>query len=120
MHAKRTKTPTCIWPGASGVEYEYYVHKLPASLKTGQNGNYIYARQNPLGQWVPVYIGEGDLGERSGPAHHKAGCIRQKGATHFHCHLKSDAAARRVEEADLLSRFTDAFAPTGCNEKPGG
>ena len=78
MHAKRTKTPTCIWPGASGVEYEYYVHKLPASLKTGQNGNYIYARQNPLGQWVRVYIGEGDLGERSAPLTTKPGASVRK------------------------------------------
>ena len=120
MSATGTKTSTCIWPGASGAEYTYHVHELPVSLKTGQDGNYIYAKKNPEGRWVPVYIGEGDLGGRSGPGHHKAYCIRQKGATHFHCHLKSDATARRGEEADLLRRFTNAYAPSGCNENPGG
>lgn len=120
MNATRTKTPSRIWPGASGAQYKYYVRKLPVSLKTGQDGNYIYARKNSRGQWVPIYIGEGDLGERSGPSHHKAECIRRKEATHFHCHLEADAAARRAEEADLLRRFTNANAPTGCNEQPGG
>ena len=116
MSGTRPKTPTCIWTGTSGTEYTYHVRELPVSLKTGQDGNYIYAKKNPKGQWVPVYIGEGDLGERSGSGHHKAHCIRQKGATHFHCHLRAGAAARRVEEADLLRRFTNAYAPTGCNE----
>ena len=120
MSATRTKTPSCNWPGASGEQYKYYVRKLPVSLKTGQDGNYIYARKNPRGQWVPIYIGEGDLRERSGPSHHQAECIHRKGATHFHCHLESNAAARRAEQADLLRRFTNAYAPKGCNEKRGG
>ena len=120
MNAKATTRPSCVWQGRSGTRYTYKIWKLPVSLRTGQDGNYIYAKRNREGQWVPVYIGEGDLGERSGPGHHKADCIRRKGATHFHCHLNSDAAARRVEEADLLSRFTNAYAPSGCNERPGG
>ena len=120
MSATETKTPTCSWSGASGTAYTYHVLELPVSLKTGQDGNYVYAKKNREGLWVPVYIGEGDLGERSGSGHHKAQCIRQKGATHFHSHLNADATARRVEEADLLRRFKNAYAPTGCNEKPGG
>ena len=120
MSATRTKTPTCIWSGASGTAYTYNVRELPVSLKTGQDGNYIYAKKNREGRWVPVYIGEGDLGQRSGPGHHKAHCIRQKEATHFHCHLNRDGAARRDEEADLLRRFTNAYAPYGCNENLGG
>ena len=120
MSATRTKTPTVNWRGAGGAEYKYHVHELPVSLKTGQDGNYIYAKKNREGLWVPVYIGEGDLGERSGPGHHKAQCVRERGATHFHCHLKPDAAARRFEEGDLLRRYTNAYAPYGCNEKPGG
>ena len=120
MSAKPTKTPTCGWQGASGEKYTYYIRELPVSLRTGQDGNYVYAKKNRDGRWIPVYIGEGDLKERSGPGHHQATCIREKGATHFHCHLNADAVARRVEEADLLRRFTNAYAPQGCNEKPGG
>ena len=120
MSGTRTKRATCVWKGASGTEYTYSIWKLPASLNPGQDGNYIYAKKNAKGRWVPVYIGEGDLAERSGPGHHKAHCIRQKGATHFHCHLKAGAAARRAEEADLLGRYTNAYAPNGCNEQPGG
>lgn len=120
MSATRTRTPTCTWAGKSGAEYTYYVRELPVPLKAEQDGNYVYAKKNSKGRWVPVYIGEGDLRERSGPGHHKARCIRQRGATHFHCHLESDARTRRAEERDLLRRFTNAYTPYGCNENPGG
>ena len=120
MSGTKTKSATCVWKGASGAEYTYYIRKLPVSLKDGPDGNYIYAKKNPAGRWVPIYIGQGDLKDRSGPGHGKAHCIRQKGATHFHCHLKADEEERRIEEADLLRRFTNAYAPKGCNERPGG
>lgn len=112
-------TDTCEWAGGSGTKYKYWWHALPFTYKTGQPGNYIYAKivQN---QWVPIYIGEGDLGERVGPNHHKASCIQQKGATHIHGHTQGDQQARTAEETDLLSNYTQAYAPTGCNEKKGG
>ena len=30
-----------------------------------------------------------------------------------HCHLRADEQERRIEEADLLCRFTNAYAPMG-------
>ena len=115
-----TKRATCTWIGHSEARYEYTVFQLPVSLDPDQDGNYIYAKKNAEGRWVPVYIGEGDLADRSGSGHHKARCIRQNGATHFHCHLNAVLSARRGEEADLLGRYTNAYAPSGCNERPGG
>ena len=90
------------------------------SFNKDQYGNYIYAKLNAEGQWVPVYIGEGDLGDRVSDNHHKASCIKSKGATHVHAHLTATKAAGLAEEKDLLARYTNAFEPTGCNEAPGG
>ena len=115
-----TKRATQTWKGRSGTNYKFFIYQLPASIDPDQDGNYIYAKKNREGAWVPVYIGEGDLGERSGPGHHKAKCIRSKGATHFHCHLNTKLANRRAEESDLLDRYTNAYVPGGCNERPGG
>ncbi len=115
-----TKRATCAWTGRSGTEYEYHIFELPCAIDPGQDGNYIYAKKNSEGRWVPIYIGEGDLAERSGPAHHKGVCIRRKRATHFHCHLEARPADRRAEEADLLGRYANAYAPHGCNERHGG
>ena len=111
---------TCIWTGASGAKYTYYVHSLPASFSPNQDGNYIYAKQNVLGQWVPVYIGQGDLASRVSDGHHQAGAIRRKGATHVHEHLNKDEIARTFEESDLLDNYPDAYAPNGCNQRIGG
>jgi len=68
---------------------------------------------------VPIYIGEGDLKDRS-ENHHQAGHIGQKRATHFHCHLNRSKESRLNEESDLLAHYTNAYQPTGCNERTGG
>ena len=112
--------PTCNWIGGSGTSYTYWIHALPVSLSPNQAGNYIYAKLNTERKWVPVYIGEGDLAERAGPGHHKAVCIKRKGATHFHCHAAGREQDRNREEADLLAGYTNAYEPYGCNEKTGG
>ena len=93
---------------------------LPASFNEDQYGNYIYTRRNNEDRWVPIYIGEGDLGDRVSDNHHKAKCIKSKGATHVHVHLTANKKAGQAEEADLLARFTNALMPHGCNEAPGG
>ncbi len=111
--------PTCKWIGGSGTPYKFYIWELPATFNENQNGNYIYSKQNSEGKWVPVYIGQGDLKNRS-ENHHKANCIRLKGATHIHVHLNSGEADRILEERDLLVRYTNAYAPSGCNEKESG
>jgi len=71
-------------------------------------------------KWIPIYIGQGDLGDRIGPNHHAATCINSKGATHVHVHLNGRVEDRTAEESDLLARYTNAYKPNGCNDKIGG
>ena len=108
---------TCVWIGASSARYTYYVYRLPANFTPGQDGNYVYARTDARGDWVPVYVGQGDLNDRSGPGHHQAPCIAGKRATHFHAHLNRDKGARLAEEGDLLRAHPAAQQPVGCNER---
>jgi len=117
---KVAEYPTCRWVGASGTNYAYFILKLPAKFKEGQDGNYIYSKKNTEGKWVPIYIGEGDLDDRVSDNHHQATCIKQKGTTHIHVHLNAKKEERKFEERDLLFRYAKAYKPNGCNEKPGG
>jgi len=110
---------TCIWYGASGNRYEYIVYQLPQAFNYGQVGNYIFAKiVNNL--WIPVYIGEGDLGERISQAHHQIACIILNSATHVHAHLNSKEKSRLFEEKDLLNNYPLSYEPSGCNIKVGG
>lgn len=111
--------PTINWIGASGSSYKYYIWELPANFKQNQDGNYIYSRLDENNHWVPIYVGQGDLKDRA-ENHHQEDCIRRKGATHIHVHLKSRKEDRLAEERDLLENHTDAYHPTGCNEREGG
>lgn len=110
----------CLWIGASGTEYLYYVHQLPVNFDENQNGNYIYTKIINS-KWSPIYIGQGDFNDRIGPNHHQADCIKNKGATHVHVRLNPKEQNRINEEEDLLANYyTSAYAPNGCNEKLGG
>ena len=110
---------TIIWNGASGTEYAYEIWDLPANFDPNQDGNYIYTFLNENNLWIPIYIGQGDLKDRT-ENHHQADCIRRNGATHIHVHLNSGEKERLAEERDILSNFPGAYQPTGCNEREGG
>jgi hypothetical protein len=112
--------PTCIWTGKSGTTYKYFIHPLPVNFNAEQCGNYIYSREIEQGKWLPIYIGEGDLAGRVCEQHHQANSIKRKGATHVHAHLNPRHENRIGEEADLLAKYTNAYAPNGCNERVGG
>ena len=71
-----------IWIGATGMRYIYLVNILPKPIPGDHDGNYIFAKKNATGDWIPIYIGEGNLTDRLSDSHHQAACIRQKGATH--------------------------------------
>ncbi|MGH9714002.1 MAG: hypothetical protein ACRD5M_11965 [Candidatus Acidiferrales bacterium] len=115
-----TEQAKCRWLGESGTTYIYYIHSLPVAFDPSQDGNYIFSRLNDEGKWVPIYIGEGDLAERTGEDHHQAGCIKRKGASHVHVHLNATRKNRTDEEADLLARYSNAYKPNGCNVREGG
>lgn len=96
------EAPTCDWIGKSGTRYHYWIYVVPTSFSADDAGNYIFARQNSEARWVPVYIGQGELNDRA-TNHHQARCIRQKGATHFHCHKNVRERDRLREKEDLLA-----------------
>lgn len=96
------------WTGASGRKYTYWVYKLPANLRSGQNGNYIYAKAEG-GYCQLLYIGQGDLGERTDiERHHQSKCLKRKGATYVHAHKNEREADRLAEEDDLLRNYPQA------------
>lgn len=98
---------TCTWTGQSGQQYVYKISELPCSFTPGK-GNYIYAKSTRPGWWTPIYIGEGELNERSDPnSHHKGECIKSQGATHFHWHSQHGTSQlkRRAEEQDLVAKW---------------
>lgn len=109
---------TWNWPGASGKTYTYHVHDIYFDPDPKQDGNYIFAKV-VNNAWQPIYVGEGDLKTRIAAAK-SDGCVTRKGATHIHEHLNGNAAARKQEESDILAKHPIAYAPTGCNVKPGG
>lgn len=100
------------WPGQSGKNYRYYGYLRGTDMKEVP-ANYIYAKRNVQGHWVPVYIGEcGNLKERC-LNHHKLECMDRNGATHIFVHLSSeDRQLRLNEETDLRARFN-----TTCNDQ---
>lgn len=101
------------WTGSSGTTYTFVVVPWPAPLDTGVVvGNYICARQSVEGEWIPVCVGEGDL---AGPCVETSAYfdeLRERGVTHFHCHINNDAAARRREARDLLAGHPFAVMPS--------
>ena len=113
-----SEQPEFVWPGDSGKKYTYRSFELPFSCDPNQDGNYIFTKSE-AGKWVPIYIGQGDLNNRTNdPKHYK--CATSKGATHVHLHLNPSKQDRLSEEDDLLEAFPQAYAPVGCNEKIGG
>jgi hypothetical protein len=104
------------WTGSSGRTYAFVVVPWPAPLDFGVvDGNYICARQTVNGEWLPVYIGEGDLADPCDESHSRFQQLLKRGVTHLHCHINDDPAARRREAQDLLAEHTLALMPIGCN-----
>ena len=105
----------CVWQGSVPNRYIYWVHKLPANIDEGQTGNYIFTKiVNKT--WVPIYIGEGDLGRDTSDLNPRFDCIRYKIATHVHVHVNEAAANRHAEHQDLLRCYPMALEPEGCNK----
>ena len=111
-----TERQTCTWTGASGRKYVYDVYRRHPHVTPQQAGNFVYAKMDQRKRWVPIYIGEGDLVQRSAVERARAACIDAKGATHVHLHVNFDKEDRIAEENDLLSNFPQAHIPDGCND----
>ncbi len=100
------------WPGKSGKNYQYEIYSLDTSFQP-LAGNFIYARQNEDGTWVPIYIAQTrDLHQRL-EGHVSLQDAMNNGATHIHAHYCAvGQAARCSEERDLIL----AWQPV-CNER---
>ena len=109
---------TVNWQGGSGKQYAFTIYPIGTNFNPNQDGNYIFAKQTRTG-WDAIYIGEGDLQTRTHDNEHRT-CAIKKGATHIHAHLNKSEKARKAEETDLLAYNTEAYQPSGCNNKIGG
>jgi hypothetical protein len=116
MDSKETRE-TFEWIGVEGERYTYYVHDLPTDFDSGKLGNYIFARKGANGNWIPIYIGQGDLSVQTGHFHPQLDCIKELGATHVHVHPNDSEWVRMSEEHDLLESYSKVFEPYGCNFK---
>jgi hypothetical protein len=110
----------CVWTGASGRKYTFYVYARHPRIIKGQMGGYIYAKIDQDNTWQPIYIGQGDIGVRCTQSHHQIECIDSKGATHVHLKITADECIRKSQERDLLAAYPQAYAPTGCNQQGEG
>ncbi len=106
---------TYDWLGKSGPVYTYRVYDLPISFEANQKGNVVFARLDHGRNWVPVFVGEGDLGKNVDNDNYQFHTIQRRGATHVHVRLNPDVYDRRAEVRDLLGHHTIAFQPFGCN-----
>ena len=105
-------SPDVCWVGASRKKYGYWSRPLPYACKPGDHGNFIFCKLIN-DEWVPVYIGHGELKSRlSDPAHY--GYAVRKGATHVHVRMNSMEQARIEEAQDLLEGYPEAGKQEGC------
>ncbi len=111
------KKETSEWIGVDGQRYKYSIHDLPTDFEPGKYGNYIFARKSNDGHWIPIYIGQGDLGVLIAKASPQLKCIEEMGATHVHVHQNDSEWIRTTEEHDLLESYLKVFKPFGCNFK---
>ena len=110
-----SKAPSIKWDGKNGT-YTYRIYPIGTPMKDTA-GNYIYAYKyqgaDRSWYWKPVYIGEGNLKDRSNLGGHDRGnCIKNNGATHFHAHTNSVKSTRLDEETDLRANYS-----TPCNRQ---
>lgn len=115
-----THQGTAIWRGASCRTYTYWIYSLSAKLSSGQDGNYIYTKiVNQY--WQPIYIGQGDLGDRTDVnTHHQSICLKSKGVTHVHAHVNSREADRLAEGRIFLQPIHKPINQLVAMKKLGG
>ena len=107
-----------IWDGESGKQYKFWIFPINHTFGANEVGNYIFAKREGS-RWPAIYIGEGELQIRVAAAI-REGCVTRKSATHIHANLINSERARKEVESDILAAHTEAYAPTGCNVRPGG
>jgi hypothetical protein len=95
---------TIDWAGKSGKLYTYwFMSGLTAAGIKAEAGNYVFAKQLPNGNFVPLYFGEAEVLNTRIPGHERWGDAVNLGATHVMGHTTPGGAqARLAEERDLI------------------
>jgi hypothetical protein len=104
---------TVTWTGVSGKKYEYSMNTIGTTFKPIA-GNYIFAREVRLHEWMAIYVGETDNLQESLESHEKMSCIQENGARHIHVHTSDiDERVRREEADDIIAKWNPP-----CNIEP--
>jgi hypothetical protein len=105
---------TSSFHGASGAEYDYCVFSKGFKPNDDQYYNYMFASLSPEGNWLPVFIGQGDLKQYLSDRLHVRS-IAPAGSSHVLAHMNPDGQRRRMEALDMLASHPQVHAFTGCN-----
>ncbi len=91
--------------GASGTEYEFWVHPWGTGLKA-IGGVYLVLKKPPAGSYNVLYVGQtGDLSERF-DNHHKESCFTRNGRTHIGARVEESETRRLTIETDLIRNYS--------------
>ena len=99
------------WTGLSGKTYGYwFTPSIAAADLKDEGGNYMFVRQLPNGNWLPVYIGVADSLRSRLPTHEQLAEAQRLGATHVMTHTNpAGSQARLDEERDLIQKWNPAL-----------
>jgi hypothetical protein len=115
-----SKIGESTWTGASGKKYGFVDYTLNTVFTDEIEGNYVFAKPGAVQNRIKaVYIGEGVLKDRIEFRIHQKE-ILDKQCDRVCVMINRDESLRKEIETDLLAANPDAYAPIGCNIKPGG
>ncbi len=102
-------TDVIDWPGKSGNSYRYWFSAFTDTFKD-EGGNYMFVKQIPNGNYLPVYIGQADSLRKRLSNHERFDEAKRLGATIVMTHTTpAGEAARLAEEADLIAYWQSAL-----------
>jgi hypothetical protein len=97
------------WPGKSGKSYAYWYLDLSAPIKD-EAGNYMFVKQLPNGNLLPVYIGQADSLKKRLPNHERWAEAQRAGAKYVMAHTTPGGeSVRLAEEKDLIQQWNPAL-----------
>jgi hypothetical protein len=95
---------TVNFTGKSGTLYRYWnLENITVAGVRALGGNYVFAKQLPTGNFMPLYFGVADDLQARIPNHERWAEACQLGATHVLAHTTpAGEQARLGEERDLI------------------
>jgi hypothetical protein len=94
------------WRGKSGTVYRYWFSGFADFYKVDA-GNYMFVKQLPNGNYLPVYIGQAASLAARLPCHERIADAKKAGATLVMSHTtQGGEAVRLAEEKDLIQQWS--------------